>query len=451
MKRNLYLLISLLCLIQSLYAQTWISQGVGLLPHGYEVKSISVVSEHILWVSSGVRDQSNYPIKVFRSIDAGQSWSGFDISGCQGCTVTAIEGVDANIAWLSNKSNSGDGQLYKTEDGGQHWNLKWTGGPAGGHIQLYDSTYMACYTNEKIGWSEDGGETWETGVIAESYPSLWPYSEGPGPAAGDTSWYGMTGDMYFSPVNTSARLIKTTDNGRTFDFINCGLDSIAAIELISFSNDQSGLMKYTPWIEGYDPDLLYYGFVFSDQDYLAHTLDGGDSWASVPAPFSKINAIHSIPGSIATYMIAGNESFPKISWTNNSGQSWEHHELADPVCCMEFINPSKGWAAINGTSVEAPLVIKWNGDFTSDVENIKNSKQSILNAYPNPIQDVIHYTLGHKEATIHTRTLTDITGHVLFEQKTDKQELNIAHLQTGMYFLFVQYDGQTEVARIIKQ
>lgn len=500
MKTNLLTFLSLLLITPGI-AQPWVPQGFDLIPDNYTAKSISVVGESVIWVAVSL-DHDNYaqhfPVIILRSDDGGDTWQSHGTS----LTVTrccpefiTIKAIDDNTAWLtisSGNQNTFDineyqrsmGLLYKTEDEGRSWNLKLSDRAVGRNMLIKDKINLTCQRNEYLAWSEDNGETWQKGMINGKQDGFYPYSRTRGSLAGDTLWIGMAGLFFYIEPDKKpgqAGLIRATDYGRNLQWIDCQLDSVASIVLLSFSDHLHGFMMYSRWQKLYDryhdywysnppwyhgwyvPLPLYtfdiYNFNYSyyddyhdqgNRNYLARTEDGGTTWTPLTLSVRTIRDMVSIPGAPGNCAVVSNDEGSPLIWSIDRGKSWSDPHLPYEVCCVDFSGPTTGWAAVNGRSGSDPLVLKWNADVTTKTEDIATLPVMAMMVFPNPTSELIYYQT-RDDLREHRVTLTDVTGRVVIQRTTNRQEIDVANLPEGLYFLKVEQAGKTGIARVIKQ
>ena len=74
-----------------------------------------------------------------------------------------------------------------------------------------------------------------------------------------------------------------------------------------------------------------------------------------------------------------------------------------------------------------------------------------LKIYPNPTTDQLSYTLGDIKMAPHQIELTDVTGQVMLSMIQVENELNLAHLPAGLYFLKIQFEEGMGMAKVLKQ
>src|SRR5436190_18293639 len=83
------------------------------------LRGVSAVNEKIAW-ASGSRGT------VLRTIDGGATWQKLTVLDSEKLDFRDIEAFDANTAYILSIGEGEASRIYKTTDGGQHWNLQFT-------------------------------------------------------------------------------------------------------------------------------------------------------------------------------------------------------------------------------------------------------------------------------------------------------------------------------------
>jgi len=83
------------------------------------LRGVSAVSEKIAW-ASGSRGT------CLRTIDGGATWQKLTVPDSEKLDFRDIQAFDANTAYILSIGEGEASRIYKTTDGGQHWNLQFT-------------------------------------------------------------------------------------------------------------------------------------------------------------------------------------------------------------------------------------------------------------------------------------------------------------------------------------
>ena len=314
---------------------------------------------------------------------------------------------DALTGWLVNSS----GYVCKTEDGGNNWTPKFFLAP-----NLPSLPYLRCmsWANRKIGWigavtgiggadlqhppinspsqyirtllhqTTDGGETWKT---IENLPEGSPAGICGFHAVNERVAYGSgTND----PGLPGPGIIKTTDNGASWELIDMREHASNLIDIYFFDEDNGfvvGGLNDTkcpydpPNPEGAypAPRLSRYSQV---RPVVLRTRDGGKSWTNTTANIKdfqcgewgwKIQFLNETHGFVAM------ENFRNASIlvTKNGGKSWVKKHVAkdqkpsskainNDLEGIGFINERQGWVGGWGFQPLSEAVGGLENSYTED-------------------------------------------------------------------------------------
>lgn len=296
---------------------------------------MSPVDENIVWISG---TQGTYA----RTVNGGATWQAGVVPGADSLQFRDVYAVDATTAYLLSIGPGDQSRIYKTTDAGQSWTRQFTNPEANGFfdcMDFWDAEHGMAFSDSVDGTflliiTDDGGTTWRR-IPPERLP---PASPGEGSfaasgtclvASGDsTAWIGTA-------AGASARVLKTTDRGRTWT---------AATTPIIGGTPASGIASLV------FPDAMN-GFALGgalDQpdahvDNVAVTRDGGATWTLAGQPqFS--GAVYGgayVPDApIPTLVATG----PKgIDYSVDNGMTWTRLDTLNHWS-VAFANPHAGWA-----------------------------------------------------------------------------------------------------------
>ena len=97
-------------------AQTWVAQPSET---SASLRGVSAVNDKVVWASGtgGV---------WLRTTDGGAAWSASKVPGAEELDFRDVHGVDEFTAYLLSSGAGDKSRIYKTEDGGAHWQLQFT-------------------------------------------------------------------------------------------------------------------------------------------------------------------------------------------------------------------------------------------------------------------------------------------------------------------------------------
>lgn len=154
-------------------------------------------------------------------------------------------------------------------------------------------------------------------------------------------------------------------------------------------------------------------------------------------PFDLFNALAGTPQTIGTWYDPANQPLPSsfIVTGNFPGQFNYDYIVTNGVCPSDSSN--------------ALIIV--NNCIYIGVEEIIST---LFSAYPNPTSGMLTIQIGNPEQP-YSLEIHDLNGRVVYEhsEKLDKEgnySINVQHLQTGMYYLFVLNDFEKQVVSIFK-
>lgn len=448
MKKPL-LLLALLCLfIISAKSQTWTPQGVGLFPNGYQIYSLSVVNDNVVWLTASrasvVNSSSPVPaghlIKVARTTDGGESWQVYDVEEAIGRINYDIAAYDANTAWITGQDfGSGAGRaLFKTTDGGENWTRVVDCRGCAVFIELFDEQHIYAQVNSFKAWSVDGSQTWHTDTLTQYQNgeyNLVVSGNNMSDHVGDTVWVGTS----------NGRIVRSTDYGASTEFFNTGFPFI---QCLAFKDHLQGM-------------LFWYNN--TSNFGLARTFDGGATWAATPTQplTNKEYNVTYVPGTSGTYITATNafENSAEIFGTTDFGATWT---AGDPIegartNCIDFHSATSGWVARGGviTNANLPTVYKWSGDVLSHT-TVPVLKDIKIQTFPSPFTETLQVQAVFDEPVSGTLEIYDITGRPILLEKIENQAFWNKTIPAqgwvpGAYLLQLRTTVGVAVRKILKQ
>jgi photosystem II stability/assembly factor-like uncharacterized protein len=306
------------------------------------LRGISAVSGSVAWASGSGGT-------VLRTTDQGKTWQLIavpqskvpqaKVPQTEALDFRAIRAFDENTAFVMSVGSGESSRIYKTADGGAHWDLSlqnkdpkgffdaiafWNpnqgvimGDPVDGHI------YVAT--------TKDGGESWQP-VDAANLPAARP-GEGAFAASGTCLVTRPDGLAWIATGGTGgARVYRSTDWGHTWKAVETSIrhdGDASGIFSLAFCDTKHGIAvggNYSKPVE--------------DTENVALTEDSGVSWSAPTArPKGYRSGVACVPG--ANEWIATGTTGTDVS--KDGGASWIH--LSDePFNAMSFAGSGYGWA-----------------------------------------------------------------------------------------------------------
>ena len=231
---------------------------------------------------------------------------------------------------------------------------------------------------------------------------------------GDTVWFGG---------NTYGKIFVSHDNGKHWSFLP---SPISTMKKVIFYDSLSGLVGRV----GLDGDSWE----------LYETHDRGMTWSSVNASGTVNTAdLAFVPGTEKTFVSVGF----RMSFTNDAGSSWLAFGQPSPLTspyfhCVNFIDPSTGWAGGMNTFSPSGGIYKYAGPALAIQQNDPTTQQFVV--YPNPATENVNiFTQGfeHGKAQLSLYNLVgqEIQSQTLVLNDQDFNQLSLQGLNPGIYFL----------------
>ncbi len=253
------------------FGETW---NITVIPFAYQLESIHFVNASVGYTSGLVNSMTSRG-GVFKSTDGGRTWK--NVSPIGNIDVWGTFFMDENNGLVIGGGCDGKQQFYKTTNGGKTWTYFTQNLPESGLSDLIMDKLTGTGYAVSSGWiwiSTNFGSTWET--FSRSGYSDWqeeislsgntflvPYSEGctgggPGGGARISTDFGKTwvqskfgksmfGTYLKTPsegwvVGWERSAYYTTNAGKTWANMNCGIPNGYDLDDIWFINDTLGFV-----------------------------------------------------------------------------------------------------------------------------------------------------------------------------------------------------------------
>lgn len=380
--------------------------------------------------------------------------------------------LNENLGWAANGYYSA---VYKTIDGGVNWTLQTTGAMLGSshyfrNIEFLDENIGFLGTiNQKVYKTTDGGTTWT--LITNITPN--PLAICGLDCVGTSTIYGC--GAYFSP----AYIIKSTDSGNTWQYINMSAYANTLVEInfidenIGFAsgNNATGgvILKTTDggitWTQllntGTNGDYVWkLQFLNSNNNILfgsieaaspnpgrlAKSIDGGLTWTLTNAPETEVQAVGFLDENHG-WMGGHNTGFYE---TLNGGVTWTNTGVGSNLNRIFFVGNT---AYASGTTIYKMSSILSNSDFVEHNRINLNVKVS-----PNPVSDKLNIEIDFLAEDHILIDLYDNNGKIV--KNLIKDDINSAGIKkytfdfpypSGTYFIDFHNNTGRQSSKIIKK
>ena len=376
------------------------------------------------------------------------------------------------VGYRINALNYSIGQIFKTIDGGNHWNIIYEATvPQTTNPASYPNYNCVYFPTKNIGYigsdyniilkTIDAGQTWTTQTVPEIFF--------------DTRMIYCTDSL--TCFAGKAYMFKTFDGG-----LNWVVDSNASpTQDVSFPSPNRG---YGLW---------------------SNTIDGGNNWSTQFFPvglYASYDCIFFINDSTGWAGGMGGQGSPNFNFgtiakTIDYGQTWNQTNFQYEMLGIRdiiFINDSVGWACGNGQSGNSRQIMKtidgglnWHKQFLNYSTNYSavtqmqclndtlcyaisgwqifkttnaggpmiglgiNEKDNFnqLLVYPNPSKEFIKIQNQETNSAI---TIYNITGEIVFQSTFNQsKEIYIKTLKNGLYFINCTNSKGSQTMKFIKE
>lgn len=380
--------------------------------------------------------------------------------------------LNENLGWAANGYYSA---VYKTIDGGVNWTLQTSGTLLGSshyfrNIEFLDENIGFLGTlNQKFYKTVDGGTTWN--LITNITPN--PVAICGLDCVGTSTVYGC--GAYFTP----AHVIKSTDSGNTWQFIDMSAYATALVDInfinenvgfVSGSNATGGVIlkttdggiSWTPILNsGTNGDYIWkiqilnsnqnviFGSVEAvapNPGRLAKSTDGGTTWTFTNAPETIVQAVGFLDenhGWMGGHTTGFYETF-------NGGLTWANTGVGSNLNRLFFIGNT---AYASGSTIYKMSSTLSNTSFEEQDRINLNIKVS-----PNPLSDKLNIEIDFLAEDHLLIDLYDNNGKLV--KKLIKDDINSVGVKkytfdfpypSGTYFIDFHNNTGRQSSKIIKK
>jgi len=374
----------------------------------------------------------------------------------------------------------GDGKIVKTTDGGENWNLMLQStGIYNRSVEFVNESKgfvggfpLSGGTTNILRRTTDGGVTW-TDLSSLLHPKAKKGICGLAVADSNTIYGG--GNWF----QDSAYLIKSTDGGNTWGFIDMHSYASSIIDM-HFINKDTGFVTG----RGLKP---------LQTAVILYTTDGGASWSynfKNDTPSEYCWKIQRLTNRIYYASIEDMTNVPpKILRSVDGGMTWTRLVVWPVRYNIEgvgFIDPTHGWTGgdqrrsfetkdggktwdtinvcpymnrvvkVNDTTIFASGDMIWKYKGTGVYPPISDKKFAWINCYPNPVRDILTMEVSIAVPTHIMVTVFDELGRqIKIIDNSDKPKgsylyyLNTSGLSLGLYFVVLKTHEDKQLVKII--
>jgi photosystem II stability/assembly factor-like uncharacterized protein len=269
------------------------------------LRGVSAPSSRVIWASGAGGT-------VIRTGDGGATWSRLEIPDSASLDFRDIDAVDERTAYVLSIGEGDASRIYKTADAGRNWTLQFRNDNPRAFFDAMafrDARTGFAFSDSVEGrmivlTTTDGGAHWSP--ISSGLPRA---LEGEGAFAASGTNIALGRRQVWIGTSRS-RVVRSTDNGRTWSVANTPLPTSASAGIfsIAFADDERGI------VVGGD-----YKVESGAVNNAAMTMDGGQTWTTVTGLGGFRSAVAFVPSRPGTAIAAGPSG---TDYSTDSGRSW---------------------------------------------------------------------------------------------------------------------------------
>jgi photosystem II stability/assembly factor-like uncharacterized protein len=298
------------------------------------LQAISPVDDKVVWVSG-------HGGTFLHTLDGGLTWSARIGPGADTLQFRDVEAFDARTAYLMSAGPGTLSRIYRTDDGGDSWNLQFLNEHPDGFFDcmaFWDSRRGIVYGDAIDGElfvlrTEDGGISWDR-VPRGGLPSA-QEGEGGFAASGSCVTTGSGGRAWIATGNGErARVLWTEDEGRTWQSSAVPVAGGPGAGLTAVHVRDDGLGMALGGILGQDTVRV---------NNVSLSSDGGRTWGlgGRPSMAGPVYGSSWVPGAETPTALAVGPA--GADYSLDGGRTWRAAARV-PYWAVSSISPSAGWA-----------------------------------------------------------------------------------------------------------
>lgn len=382
--------------------------------------------------------------------------------------------LNDNLGWAVNGANAA---VYKTTDAGQTWTQQLSETNLGintyfRNIEFLNENigFVGTLTNNKFYKTINGGTTWSEVTTIGTAPRAVCGLD----CVGTSTVYGCGAYMNVPPF-----IIKSTDSGVTWQYINMSAYATGLVEILFLDENvgfvagrnsagaiilktsdggitwsqifNSGLAGEYVWklqVLNANPNVIF-GSVESVSPNLGKLIkstDGGQTWTSKNAPETDIQAVGFIDENHG-WMGGHNTGFYE---TFDAGTTWTNTNVGSNLNRIFIIRNDLAYAS--GSTIYRYTPTLSNGEF-----NEQPRVPLLAKVYPNPVKNKLHLEIDFKDADHMMIELYDVLGRRMTELK--QLDVEVASKKTflfdfpypsGTYYINLHSNTGRQSIKVIK-
>jgi photosystem II stability/assembly factor-like uncharacterized protein len=270
------------------------------------LRGISAVSSSVAWASGAGGT-------ILRTVDGGRTWQPRPIPATARADFRDVDAVSDRVAYVLSIGNGESSRIYKTVDGGEHWDLQFANTDPNVFLDAMtfaDGDHGVAFSDSVDGafvvLTTSDGRRW-TRIPADRLPAALP---GEGAFAASGSNIAMVGRDGIWIGTTASRVLRSLDGGRTWSVFATPLATGTATGIFSIA------------FRDRDHGIVVGGNYQREQDAIdnaAITTDAGRTWTLVKGLGGFRSAVAWLPGPLHTLIAVGPSG---MDLSSDDGRTW---------------------------------------------------------------------------------------------------------------------------------
>lgn len=130
--------------------------------------------------------------------------------------------------------------------------------------------------------------------------------------------------------------------------------------------------------------------------------------------------------------------------------TWSTNETAMSIAVSPTTTANYTVTGTDANGCENTSVVTQSVSLCTDIAEVASGVSATINVYPNPFQNSFAISTGVSNSSI---VILDVLGKVVYETNSNEEKVNIdlSHLNSGIYYVVVKGDHKTFNQKIIKQ
>lgn len=147
------------------------------------------------------------------------------------------------------------------------------------------------------------------------------------------------------------------------------------------------------------------------------------------------------------YQISSTDPFATYSWHFGGGTPDTLH-YPDPI--IQYFTPGSFSTYLVAENLIGADTIYMNGTITvlPCLSSTNEIDKDAITVFPNPFTEIIFFNSENK---INNINLTDVTGKIIYQQRSETNTVDLSFLDVGIYFISLRSENTISTFRIIKQ